>query len=459
MNAGTLDFGPKLTRIALNLTYGRPWSPRAGSRRVTANGVPLPWPSPPQLVFSNGTKVDFALSQDGMVALPAAPLPYEQVNAILDSNSSRVSLIDSATGDPWGHGALRRENGAGSGGAGRAPSLEDDGFVIVANQIIGPTTGGGGGGGDGASLAQIASVVDAGTTETTTAVTASTADIKAHVTAAVAGISTAPGGMVAPPPDPSDGAYGGWSEQRVRSGHDAMGRYSPAMVRRDWDDAIGGWVYNINVVYDRAEKRLLERLNADSVEPNAVVEGAWLTGAWAGPNKPVATTVWECDLKLPAKAGIGFALMLWADESNGSIWPTGEINVAEGMTGSGKFITNLHWGATEAEHQHAPQDHMVELGDGQWHRFKCEVQQGVIRFYMDGNLIRTLNSAEVPHQLNMHWVIQCAAAPSVIGHTYPSDFWFWETVSWRDATWPTVPTSPSGGSVDWAAGINALNGV
>lgn len=146
---------------------------------------------------------------------------------------------------------------------------------------------------------------------------------------------------------------------------------------------------------------MLRRLG---VAPEAAFDNAWRSAAWSGKENRKGAGYWEAYLKLPARKGVGFALMLWTHDDR--TWPFGEINLAEGVTGTNEVLTNLHWG-TQSDPRHEPQYFPLDLTKA--HRYAVSLAPGVIKFYIDGVPRRTLNHSQVPVDLPMHFVMQQGA--------------------------------------------------
>lgn len=209
------------------------------------------------------------------------------------------------------------------------------------------------------------------------------------------------------------GTYGGWSFQDPK--HGAMGRYEPHLTRETKPGT-----FELIAWYDRGEADML-RKQLGIRDENLIAENSWRSSAWAGSYNAPAEGVWEVDVQMPSRAGVGFALMLWTHDD--STWPVGEINIAEGVTGTDQIMTNLHWG-TQNSPRHAPAYHALDIS--QKHRYRVEVSRGRIAWAVDGRVIRILNSWVVPHSLPVHVVLQTGVQQEVLGTRYRDDFWFEE---------------------------------
>lgn len=215
--------------------------------------------------------------------------------------------------------------------------------------------------------------------------------------------------------------YGDYSEQRPE--FETFGRYDPFLTTDRGDGS-----YGVYCRYDRGEADMLRRIGAGQALPDA----AWRSGVWCGQYNRRAAGVWEVDLTMPKRAGIGYALMLWPQDD--SIWPTGEINLAEGITGSGEVMNNMHWGRSAAAAHHRPMDYKMDTSGR--HRYRVAIETGRIRYSIDGKLIRTLESSMVPADVPVHLVLQCGPKISELGSDYPSNFEFTEQFVLRPRKMP-----------------------
>lgn len=251
---------------------------------------------------------------------------------------------------------------------------------------------------------------------------------------------------------------GTWNINRPEEG--ATGRYNPHMIQRRSDRLLGPYD-ELNVVYERPVFEALKNAGMTpdytpnpklSPKENDVFDAktargnAWSSSQWHGQHNPVVEGIWELDFKAPDTPGIGFAVMLWAKSDakwpkqakpdktvdgkdcgtpiDGSPveWPDGEMNIAEGRTGTGKVLTNLHYKGANYDPNfdggfghHEPVE--IDLDSSKMHRYRVQVAPGLMRWWVDGVLRRELYNIYVPHRMQMHLAAQIAPYPADIGQS------------------------------------------
>lgn len=226
--------------------------------------------------------------------------------------------------------------------------------------------------------------------------------------------------------------YGGWSVQRPE--HGTLGRYSPDMARMMAD----GRTVALTLRLDRAAYQLFR---AAGVEHRQALDNALLCPSFTGAYNVAAKGVWEFDLKAPSTDRVELVAMLWPEDD--SVWPTGEVNVVEGRTGTGQTMTNLHWKNPETG-QPAHDPVMVDVDVSQWHRYRVEVSEGRIVWSVDGQVVRELESPHVPHDVPVHMVVQAGVNPSILGDWHEN--FEWECViMFRPVSAPGVEETPQHG--------------
>lgn len=120
--------------LSVRLWRGRPWTSDMAIRRQTPSGAPLTFARAPELVFSNGTKLAFALTSDSLTAMASGGLTSAQVDAIIAHGTTTCTLVDPVTGRVYASGRWEASTGAGSGGTGLVPT-DGQAVVITAGTV------------------------------------------------------------------------------------------------------------------------------------------------------------------------------------------------------------------------------------------------------------------------------------------------------------------------------------
>lgn len=216
--------------------------------------------------------------------------------------------------------------------------------------------------------------------------------------------------------------YGGWSVQRPEFG--TLGRFDPHATRLLPD----GRTFALDLRLDRAAYTLYREAGADHA---AALTNSLLCGSWAGTLDVPGAGVWEMEAKIPASPHVEYVMMLWPHDD--ALWPHGEVNIIEGHASTGQTMLNLHWAGDDGQPAHDPAH--ITLDVTQWHRYRVEIAEGIIRWYVDGALVRELRSPHVPHATPLHMVIQCGVHPSYADAWRP-DAEFTETILFRPLRTP-----------------------
>lgn len=204
--------------------------------------------------------------------------------------------------------------------------------------------------------------------------------------------------------------YGGWGVQRPE--HGTLGRYSPDMTRIQPD----GRTVALTLRLDRAAYQLYREAG---VAHEQALHNALLCPSFAGRYNTPAHGVWEFDLKAPATDRVELVAMLWPRDDK--VWPTGEVNLLEGRVGTGQTLTNLHWPGPDGTPQHAPA--MIDLDVSQWHRYRVEILPGRVRWFVDGTVVRTLDTPHAPHDTPVHMVVQAGVNPAIMSDWHDAFDW------------------------------------
>lgn len=221
--------------------------------------------------------------------------------------------------------------------------------------------------------------------------------------------------------------YGEWSSQADPT---MYGRYDPLGVR-EMPGTTGR--YELICRYDRAHVDQMLQLGVpDSPDLRS---SAWRGAAWCGTYNVPANGMFAAKMRVPKSPGVGFALMVWP--KNDKNWPYGEINIAEGVSGSGRFLTNLHWG-TRADHHQDQREYSIDTS--QEHLYGVKILKNRIEYYLNNRFLRAINNTNVPYLEPSHLVLQVGAlkegpiqAPSA---PYPELFEFRESFTFEPVQIP-----------------------
>lgn len=225
-------------------------------------------------------------------------------------------------------------------------------------------------------------------------------------------------------PDPllSYRTYGDWTVQRP--GHGCLGRFTPDAVRLQPD----GRTFDLGLRFDRAAYQLYRDAGATH---ETALDNALLCGAWCGAIDVTGRGAWEMRIKIPDSPYVEYVGMLWPEHDTD--WPRGEINLLEGRAGTGRTQLNLHWGTTEHP-EHAPAT--IALDVTQWHTYRVELDPGIMRWRVDGRLVRAVRTPHVPHDMRLHMVIQCGVHPSIADAWTDSGLDFHEAIQFQPLLTP-----------------------
>ena len=221
--------------------------------------------------------------------------------------------------------------------------------------------------------------------------------------------------------------YGGQIPQY--SGHGTIGRWSPDMVRLRPDGAS----FEIGMRFDRAAYLLLREAGADH---DFAVRNSMLCGAWSGQKNVTGNGTWAFEAKLPKSKYVEYVGMLWPQDNDA--WPRGEINLLEGIVGSGVSMTNLHWGPSPEEAEHSPQNYLVDATLR--HKYSVKLTNSTLFWYLDDKLIRGYYGApQIPNELPLHMVFQCGVNASILSYlanAYEEDLRFEEWIEFKPLQTP-----------------------
>ncbi|MDO4645666.1 MAG: glycoside hydrolase family 16 protein [Propionibacteriaceae bacterium] len=225
--------------------------------------------------------------------------------------------------------------------------------------------------------------------------------------------------------------YGGWSVQRPEYG--TLGRFDPAMTWLLPD----GRTFALTLRLDRAAYQLYREAE---VPHDQALHNSLLCGSWAGLHNAPGLGTWEMELRAPASDRVELVAMLWPEDDQE--WPLGEINFVEGRVGTGSTMTNLHWpDPATGQPAHDPEDIAIDVT--QWHRYRIEITTTGVRWLVDGRLRRELVADHAPHDVPMHFVVQCGVNPA-IHEDWHDDLEWEQTILFRPLTAPGVPLYDEG---------------
>lgn len=141
------------------------------------------------------------------------------------------------------------------------------------------------------------------------------------------------------------------------------------------------------------------------LEDRAALDLSLLCPSMASTYEVEGRGIWEFDMTCPAGDDLEYVVQLWPEKDEW--WPDGEVNIIEGHAGQpgNPWMTNLHWKHRKYGHaEHAPMD--INVDTSKPHRYKIDVQPTYLDWYVDGELVRHLETEYAPYNMKVHFVVQ-----------------------------------------------------